>query len=313
MIYREKYRPNTLTELVGCDEFVGHAQGWTLDECPPNLLFVGPPGTGKTSAANALARDLMGEFFDPINYIKSNASDDRGIDAVRELKRTSKQKGIGVSRRVFVLDEADQFTSAAQKALRQVMEDSHGTAIFILTANDIGPIHSAIRDRCMTYTFKPLSNTEAYSRLHHILQEEGLPEQWAEHFDALNQLSSGSLRKSIDTLEALPNTDDALLEHLKRDTAALNRAALNLMGSDFPQVTALLTMALESGNSRLGVLKGLRYRAKPLMESEDDWHKFMLTYGEFVMLATQWPDDDLAFVEYFVAKLKKNMEAKPNE
>jgi hypothetical protein len=44
------------------------------------------------------------------------------------------------------------------------------------------------------------------------------------------------------------------------------------------------------------------------MESEDDWHKFMLTYGEFVMLATQWPDDDLAFVEYFVAKLKKNME-----
>ena len=60
----------------------------------------------------------------------------------------------------------------------------------------------------------------------------------------------------------------------------------------------------------MGVLKGLRHRAKPLMASEDDWHSFMLTYGEFVMLATQWPDDDLSFVEYFTAKLKKIKEEK---
>jgi len=129
------------------------------------------------------------------------------------------------------------------------------------------------------------------------------------HFDALNSLNSGSLRQSIDVLEGLPKADDALLEHLKRDSNALSKAALNLMGGAYPQVTALMVQAVEAGNSRLGVLKGLRYRAKPLMESEDDWHKFMLTYGEFVQMATQWPDDDLAFVEYFTAKLKRNMEA----
>ena len=192
--------------------------------------------------------------------------------------------------------------------MRQVMEDSHNTAIFILTANDVGAIHAAVRDRCLSFTFNPLSNQDAFSRMHHIMQEELLPIPWSEHFDALNSMNLGSLRKSIDILQGLPKADDALLEHLKRDSNALSKAALNLMGGAYPQVAALLVQAVEGGNSRLGAIKGLRYRAKPLMESEDDWHKFMLTYGEFVVLATQWPDDDLAFVEYFVAKLKKNME-----
>ena len=308
MNWREKYRPCTTGELAGCQEYKAAAMQWDLDSCPPNLLYVGPPGTGKTSAAKALARDLLGEYFDPMNFVVTNASDDRGIDYVRELKRISKQKGLGVNRRIIFLDEADQFTSAAQKALKQIMEDSHSTTIFIMAANDIGPIHAAIRDRCLTYMFKPLSDADACERLHHIHLEEGLPAGWTDHYGSLNRLHGGSLRKCIDILDALPKDNDALIEYLKRDTNTLNKAALNLMGSAFPQVTALLTQALESGNSRLGVLKGLRFRAKPLMESEDDWHKFMLTYGEFVMLATQWPDDDLAFVEYFVAKLKKNME-----
>ena len=310
MDWREKYRPTTTSELVGCQEYKNAAMQWDLDSCPPNLLFVGPSGTGKSSAAKALARDLLGEYFDPMNFIVTNASDDRGIDAVRELKSISKQKGLGVSRRIIFLDEADEFTPQGEKALKQIMEDSHKTTIFILAANDIGRINSAIRDRCMTYVFKPLSDDEACERLHHIQfhEKKTIPTTWADHFGSLNRLHGGSLRRSIDTLQALPKEDSALLEYLKRDTNTLNKAALNLMGSAFPQVTALLTQALESGNSRIGVLKGLRFRAKPLMESEDDWHKFMLTYGEFVMLATQWPDDDLAFVEYFVAKLKKNMQ-----
>ena len=309
MNWREKYRPTTIRDLVDCEDFVEAASSWTMENCPSNLLFVGPPGVGKTSAATALARDMLGDYFDPMNFVVTNASDDRGIDYVRELKRISKQKALGVNRRIIFLDEADSFTAPAQKALKQIIEDSHNTAIFILAANDISPINSAIRDRCLTFEFKPIrADDSAADRLCYIIQQEDKPSEWCMETEMLIKLCNGSLRSAIDILEGLPNKRDALLERLKRDTNSLNKAALNLMGSDFPKVTALLINCMESGYSRLGVLKGLRQRAKPLMESENDWHNFMLTYGEFVILSTQWPDDDLAFVEYFVAKLKKNME-----
>ena len=308
MNLREKYRPTTIGELVDCEAFVDAASQWSMDNCPSNLLFVGPPGVGKTSAAIALAKDMLGEFFDPMNFIVTNASDERGIDYVRELKRISKQKALGVNRRIIFLDEADSFTAPAQKALKQIMEDSHNSAIFILAANDISPIHSAIRDRCLTFEFRPIGDDSAVERLVYIIREEGKPLDWCTGVEPLIRICNGSLRSAIDIIEGLPEKAGALLAHLKRDTKSLNQAAMNLMGSDFPKVTALLINSMESGYSRLGVLKGLRQRAKPLMESESDWHNFMLTYGEFVMLATQWPDDDMAFVEYFIAKLKKNME-----
>ena len=81
---------------------------------------------------------------------------------------------MGVSRRIIFLDEADSFTAPAQKALRQIMEESHQSTIFILTANDIGPIHDAIRDRCLTYHFKPI-NFDDNERLVTIINEEGMP------------------------------------------------------------------------------------------------------------------------------------------
>ena len=109
---------------------------------------------------------MYGDYFDPSNFIVTNASDERGIDFVRELEAHVEAEGNRVRRRIFVLDEVqDSLTPAVQKALRQVMEDSHKTAIFILTANDISPIHKAIRDRCLTFRFKPLTDEEARDKL----------------------------------------------------------------------------------------------------------------------------------------------------
>jgi len=312
IVWREKYRPNKIQELAGCSEFKRAANEWLLKgTLPSNMLYVGPPGVGKTSAAIALAKDLYGDFFDKSNFIVTNASDDRGIDFVRELRHMAKQKGIGVRRRIFVLDEADSLTPAAQKALRQIMEESHKTAIFILTANDISPIHKAIRDRCLTFKFKPLSDSQALIKLNYIHNQENLPQSWKEQYKMLNRITGGSLRKSIDILQSAPKTSDGLLEKLKSDTEDINQAALSIVSANYRKLAESMKKSMRDGYTRVATLIGLRRRGQSLLgDNQDEWYAFMLTYGEIILLANEWPDDDDSFVDYFVAKLRKNKEEK---
>ena len=90
MIWREKYRPNSISDLAGCINFKKSAESWlTNGTIPANILLVGPPGTGKSSAAVALAKDQLGEFFDPANYVVTNASDDRGSRLCQGTKAPS--------------------------------------------------------------------------------------------------------------------------------------------------------------------------------------------------------------------------------
>ena len=119
-------------------------------------------------------------------------------------------------------------------------------------------------------------------------------------------MTNGSLRKSIDILQGVEKEPDALLAWLKKDTQNINQAALNFVQNEFSKVAAFLKSDLNNGKSKVGTLKNLRGRVRSLLESEEEWYAFMLTYGEFILLAHNWPDDDDAYVDYFVAKLIKN-------
>ena len=81
-IWVEKYRPKSLDEIVGQEEIVERLKAYRESKNLPHLLFAGPAGTGKTTSAMALARDLFGEDWRQ-NYSELNASDERGIDTVR--------------------------------------------------------------------------------------------------------------------------------------------------------------------------------------------------------------------------------------
>ena len=73
-----------IEDIAGQSAFKKDAIGWREDgKYPDAILLYGPPGTGKTTSAHVIARELLGEFYDPINYIVTNASDDRGIDIIR--------------------------------------------------------------------------------------------------------------------------------------------------------------------------------------------------------------------------------------
>jgi replication factor C small subunit len=159
--------PTTLDEIAGQSAFVTEAKRWAEQgEYPPAVLVHGPPGVGKTTVGKVLARVSLGEFFDPMNFIITNASDDRGIDFIRnELKQWATIKAMGADRRVILLDEADGLTPAAQDALRQIIELLSDNCFFILTANDISKIRPAIQSRCLVYEFKPISPEDGAKRL----------------------------------------------------------------------------------------------------------------------------------------------------
>jgi len=304
--WRERYRPITLDEMVGCSRFKQDAAAW--DACPPCLLFSGPPGTGKSTAAMVLARRHLGEYYDPVNVMSSNASDDRGIDFVRSLKGIARQGGLGVARKYILLEEADSLTSPAQKALRQIMEESHNTAVFILTVNDVAALHQAIKDRCVRYDFKPHQDHEAEALFLRIHDQEGLPESWKNYYRNLNRLCEGSLRQAVDLLESTRKEDDALEEALKSLSRGMSEAALLVVSGRHADLAARLRREVEKGMTRFSMMKWLLPRVKGLYDSPSDYYRFVSTWGDFMDKVMTWPADDHSFVDYFVAKLIEGSE-----
>ena len=173
MNWTEKYRQERIADMTGLEELKRDAAGWAEDGYPPALLFTGPPGTGKTTAGRAIAMEMHGDELDG-HYIVTNASDDRGISFVRdELKQIARVKSPTGRRKVILLDEADGLTPTAQDALRQVIETTSTSTLFILTANREDKLKPAIKSRCRHYKFGLVDPEEgAVFLAHRILTAE---------------------------------------------------------------------------------------------------------------------------------------------
>ena len=201
-MWAEKYRPKTLGDMVDQKEIVERLKSFVKSRNVPHCIFAGPPGTGKTTAALCLARDLYGDVYRE-HLMELNASDERGINVVRETVKTfARARSIGeIPFKIMILDESDNMTSDAQQALRRTMERYTETCRFILCANYSGKIIEPIQSRCAPFRFTFLPREEQDKYLRHIAENENV-KLLKDGLDAIFEICSGDLRKAINTLQA---------------------------------------------------------------------------------------------------------------
>jgi replication factor C small subunit len=166
------------------------------------LLFAGPAGIGKSTLALIVVKKLFNESWRE-NYLELNASDERGIDVVRQkVKDFARTKALGsVPFKVIFLDEADALTREAQQALRRTMENYTSTCRFIMSCNYSSKILDPIQSRSVVFRFQLLEKKDIKKRIDLIVENEGLSIT-SEGFDALYEASEGDCRRVINLLQA---------------------------------------------------------------------------------------------------------------
>lgn len=145
-VWFEKYRPQTLADLILSDE--NRKTFEAITDSIPHLLFCSPPGQGKTTLAKIIVKDIL-----KCQYIYINASDENGIDNIRNKVITFAQtRSIDGKIKVVILDEADRLTTDAQEVLRNVMEEYIDHTRFIFTCNYFNRIAEPLASRCQIFS-----------------------------------------------------------------------------------------------------------------------------------------------------------------
>lgn len=203
----EKYRPSELSGVAGNDGAIATIREFVKKRQIPHMLFYGPPGTGKTSTIVAVARELFGEKYRRM-ILELNASDDRGIDVVREniktFASTRQMFAAGPDQQSFkliVLDEADAMTNVAQNALRRIIEKYSQHTRFCILANYTHKLNPALLSRCTRFRFSPIDKTATRGFIDRVISQEKVVIS-NEAIDALIDLSQGDMRRNLNVLQA---------------------------------------------------------------------------------------------------------------
>lgn len=217
----EKYRPSEINEIISHDQNIETIKKLIKNGSLPHLLFHGSPGTGKTSTIMAVAKEIYGNNV-KLMVLKLDASDDRGINSVRdEIKGFAEksnmfQKGV----RLIILDEADAMTFDAQFALRRIIEKYSTTIRFCLICNYENKIIPAIRSRCANFRFSNISINHISTKLLKIMELENIKYD-PSVIDIISKLGKGDLRKAINLLQTISLQTDYITPNICYETAGI--------------------------------------------------------------------------------------------
>ena len=286
-IWIEKYRPKILVEVVGQNEIVERLKAYVKTKNVPHLLFAGPAGTGKTTCALAMAKELYGDIWKQ-NFIELNASDERGIGIIRgKIKDFARTAPIGKAEfKIIFLDEADSLTADAQSALRRTIEKYTRICRFILSVNFSSRVIEPIQSRCTVFRFSPIKEDDVKKYMRKIASAEKL-HITDDGLETLIFISRGDLRKAINVLQVGASMNKKITAELLYETSATAKpedvkALINtaLTGNFMAARNQLYDLLVKYGLSGEDVIKQIHQNIFDLSIPDDSKVRLIEKAGE---------------------------------
>lgn len=314
LMWSEKYRPHALEQIVNQKEIIKSISNLIKTPDLPHMLFAGPAGVGKTTAAICIAKELLGPNWES-NTLLLNASDERGIKMVRERVKGfaawSSPTGDEAVRRLFkfiILDEADEMTFDAQTALRTIIEQSAANTRFIIICNYLSQIIEPLQSRCVVFRFSRLSKNDVVDHIRQICEKEAVKFE-EKALAQIYESTGGDLRHSINILQAAAGMGSVSLDNVSSAVGLSGKSKVSdvlklaLSGKFTEARIKLLELTQVYGMSETDFMKYANQEAYDLkLDRPDEFASLMAEY-DYRLTAGAHPDIQLTSLLAQLGKL----------